>query len=187
MAGDGAAEIGRLKARVAELEQGLARQVTEARQAGAREAEAAGAQRAEAAVKPVLDRMARSVQELAALRPRLQKEFEEDAVKLSLAIARRVLRREMNVDSSAMCGLVQAAFERMGRSEIVRVIVHPDQAGAIREQLGQLSSRKIEVAADGSREKGTLIFETTRGALDGSVDSQLREIELGFADRLKWQ
>jgi flagellar assembly protein FliH len=180
-------EVEKLRARIAELEQALTQQVSAARQAGMKEGEAAGLRQGEAAVKPVLDRMARAVQDLIALKPRLQKEFETDAVQLSLAIARRVLRREMNVDPSALCGLVQAAFERLGRSEIVRVIVHPEQAGPIREQLGQMTTRKVEVVADGSREKGTLVFETTRGALDGSVDSQLKEIELGFADRLKWK
>jgi flagellar biosynthesis/type III secretory pathway protein FliH len=32
---------------------------------------------------------------------------------------------------------------------------------------------------------GDVIFETTHGNLDASIESQLREIERGFADRLR--
>jgi flagellar biosynthesis/type III secretory pathway protein FliH len=32
---------------------------------------------------------------------------------------------------------------------------------------------------------GTVIFETDRGNLDASVESQLREIERGLGDRLR--
>ena len=39
--------------------------------------------------------------------------------------------------------------------------------------------------ADPSRDLGTVIFETQRGNLDASVDSQLQEIERGLADRLR--
>ena len=38
---------------------------------------------------------------------------------------------------------------------------------------------------DASRELGTVIFETQRGNLDASVESQLQEIERGLADRLR--
>jgi len=45
----------------------------------------------------------------------------------------------------------------------------------------------VEVVPDASREPGTLIFETERGNLDASVESQLEEIERGLADRLQNQ
>jgi len=117
----------------------------------------------------------------------LRKQVEEEAVQLSLAVSRRILRRELSIDPSALHGLVQAAFERVARQETTRVVVHPDQAVQVRAALAAATTRNIEVVPDGSRESGTLIFETTRGSVDASLDSQLREIELGLADRLKWR
>jgi flagellar assembly protein FliH len=38
--------------------------------------------------------------------------------------------------------------------------------------------------ADASREPGAVIFETQRGNLDASIESQLQEIERGLTDRL---
>ena len=86
---------------------------------------------------------------------------------------------------TALQGLIQAGFERLGRTEITRIVVHPDHVVPVREALAAFTTRKIEIFGDGSREKGALVFETTRGSFDASVDSQLREIELGLADRLK--
>ena len=38
---------------------------------------------------------------------------------------------------------------------------------------------------DGSRDPGVVVFETDRGNLDASVESQLGEIERGLADSLR--
>jgi flagellar biosynthesis/type III secretory pathway protein FliH len=38
---------------------------------------------------------------------------------------------------------------------------------------------------DGSRDPGAAVFETERGNLDASVESQLGEIERGLADALR--
>ncbi len=176
-----------LHRRIAELEQVLILQVAAARQAGFREGEIAGLAQCEAANRALVDRLGHTIQELAAFKPKLRKEMEEDAVLLSLAIAKRILRREMNMDPTALQGLVQVAFERTARNAITRVIVHPDQEQAVREALSTLTTRDIEIFADRSRETGTLLFETQRGAIDVSVESQLQEIEHGLADRLKWR
>ena len=42
--------------------------------------------------------------------------------------------------------------------------------------------RRIEVTADPSLAPGSAILESTGGSLDASVDTQLHEIERGFAD-----
>jgi flagellar assembly protein FliH len=64
--------------------------------------------------------------------------------------------------------------------------VHPQQQAAVRQYLDRYSlAATVELVADPSLQSGDLLFETTRGNLDASVDSQLREIERGFADRLQ--
>jgi flagellar biosynthesis/type III secretory pathway protein FliH len=45
--------------------------------------------------------------------------------------------------------------------------------------------QKIEVVADPSLEKGSVIFETGRGSLDASVDTQLVEIQRGLTDLIE--
>jgi flagellar assembly protein FliH len=132
----------------------------------------------------VIERFARSIEEIAALRPKLRREAESDMLRLSLAIARRVLRRELAMDPEAMHGLVLAALEKLQMQEISRVRVHPSQVAAITACLRQASGTAIEVLGDPARQPGAALFETTHGNLDASIDSQLQEIERGLADRL---
>ena len=181
------AEINQLQAQIAQLKQALEQQVASAREAALREGEARGRAQAEAALRPVVDRMNASILEVLAHKPRLRKQVEEEAVRLSVAIARRILRRELSVDATALQGLVQVALERAGRQERHRIIVHPDQVAPVRAALVQLAGQAIEVVPDASRPLGTVILETARGSVDASIDTQLQEIELGLADRLKWR
>ncbi len=173
-----------LRGQLAEIERVCEERVREARAAGAREGETEGRARAAAELQPVLDRLARSIDDLAQFRPWLRREAEADTVKLAIAIARRILRREMAVDPDALRGLVHAALEKLEGQEVSRVRVHPAHAPLVGACLRELGAA-VEVAADPSRDLGSVIFETGRGNLDGSVETQLQEIERGLADRLR--
>jgi flagellar assembly protein FliH len=162
--------------------------VAAARAAGIREGQAAGRSSAAAEAQTVLRRMTETIEELAALRSRLRREAEADTVKLAIAIARRVIRRELAVDPEALHGLVLAALERLQAQEICRVRVHPSQLCAVGELLHKAAGGiAIEVAPDQTRDIGAVVFETERGNLDASVESQLGEIERGLADTLRRQ
>jgi flagellar assembly protein FliH len=160
--------------------------IREAHAAGLRDGEAAGRGRASAELQPVMQRLAHSIEELGQMRARLRSEAEADLVRLSLAIARRVLRRELSIDPDALRGVVVAALEKLRSQEICRVRVHPSHAGMVGACLREaVVGCATEVIADPSRQPGDVVFETERGNLDASVDSQLLEIERGLADRLR--
>jgi flagellar assembly protein FliH len=177
-----------LTAQIQRIEQQCEQRVKEARAAGLKEGEAAARTRAAAEVQPVLEKLARSIEDLAQIRGRLRKQAEGDTIKLSLAIARRVLRRELAIDHDAMRGLVMAALEKLQAQEICRVRTNPAQAAAITACLRESASNaKVEVIPDGSLQPGGVVFETNQGNLDASVDSQLAEIERGLADHMRRQ
>ena len=162
------------------------RRVDEARAAGAREGESAGRAKALAELQPVIERSARAISELANYKPTLRKQAEADTVRLALAIARRILRREIAADPDALRGLVVAALEKLQAQEISRVKVHPSQASQIAGFIARTApSIRVEVVPEPSLASGALIFETNHGNLDVSVESQLQEIERGLADRLQ--
>ncbi|MDQ2899180.1 MAG: FliH/SctL family protein [Acidobacteriota bacterium] len=170
--------------KIAELENTAARAAAEAHRAGFLEGEAQGRLQGTAAVQPAMEQLCRAVQSLADLRPRLRRDAESDVVQLAIAIARRILHRELTVDPAAMQALVQVALEKLARQEIYKVRVHSSHEDAIRSCLGKLTQRTIEVLGDTTRELGSLVFETNRGKLDASVETQLEEIERGLADRV---
>jgi flagellar assembly protein FliH len=176
-------QTAKLQAQLAQLQQRHEAEVASAYQRGYSEGETHAKAGPAAEMRTAIERMAQSVRELTQLRPRLRRDAEGDVVRLALAIARRVLRREMSVDPSAMQALAQVALQKIGRQEISLIRVHPDQASAIRLAIESAGVR-AEVVSEVTRESGSLIFETNQGLLDASVNAQLEEIERGLTDRL---
>lgn len=158
----------------------------EAYQRGFAEGKKLGQEQAAAEAQPALERMSRCLSEISALRPSMRREAEKDLVKLAIAIARRVLHRELTLDPESIEGLIKVALDRLESRELCTVRIHPDQEAAMRSLLERFSNaHKIEIIADKSLRLGDVLLETEHGSIDASVDAQLSEIERGFADRLQ--
>jgi flagellar biosynthesis/type III secretory pathway protein FliH len=101
-ANDAGGQAGRDARRIAELEQQIERRGagSPARPATAK-AKPPGGRQAAAELQPVLDKLARGIQEIAGLRPQAMRDATADLVELSLGIARRILHRELSVDPAA--------------------------------------------------------------------------------------
>jgi flagellar assembly protein FliH len=154
-----------------------------AQQQGRNEAEAAANQRAMQKAEPVIAALNRIVQELAGARTSFRAEAEHDTVQLAIAIARRVLHRELSTDPEAILGLVMAASRKLTARETHRLRVSPSDAAAIQEHRSRLELPPgLEIVSDASLAPGSAIFETSRGELDASIGTQLAEIDRGFAD-----
>jgi flagellar assembly protein FliH len=143
-----------------------------------------GEQQARAVLVPVMERMNASIAEIVNLRPELRRCAEKDAVELSLHIARRVLHRELTIDSNALNALARVVFDRLGRSEAWHLTVHPQFAEAIRASLPVGSAGRVQINIDAACAPGTFVVRCEDGTIDASVDSQLVEINRGLTDRL---
>ena len=147
---------------------------------------AAGVQQASERIEPAAAALNRLVAELSSVRKRFRAEVEEDTVKLAIAIARRVLHRELATDPEAILGLVIAAFQKLNARETQRLRLSPADAALVQEHRPRFQfPQALEISADPSLAPASAIFETSRGELDASVDTQLSEIERGFADLVK--
>jgi len=155
-------------------------------QRGVRDGQAA-AQKASASQLDAMNlRLARTIEELSGFKRRFRHEAEEDVVALALAIARRVVHRELTMAPDALLGLVKAAFEKIEFREVHRVRVRPEDAAMVQQHLENMGlPKRIEVVGDPGLDRGAAILDSSRGALDMSVETQLEEIERGFADLLR--
>jgi len=155
-------------------------------QQGFQEGQAAARREAAAQTEAMNLQLARAVEELAGLRPRFRHEAEEDVVALAIAIARRILHRELTVAPEALLGLVKAALEKIDLREVHRVRVARADAPMVAQYLEKMGlPRPIEVIAEPGLQRGSAILDSSRGALDASVETQLAEIERGFADLVR--
>src|SRR5271165_4398401 len=136
----------------------------EAYQRGFTEGKGVGRQQAATELQPVLDRLTQSLAEVSSLRGRIRKDAEGDLVKLSMAVARRILHRELTIDSESISGIIRVALEKLESHELSQVRVHPDQEAAVRAALTRLNDgRNIELKADPSLQCGDILFETVQG------------------------
>jgi flagellar assembly protein FliH len=180
------AELQRLAFRVEELTALLDRGAKDAWQQGFRAGDTAARESLQAEIGETTSTLAARISEIAEQRSETIKRAEADTVRLSIEIARRVLHREVSIDPSALSALVGAALEKLRNQEIYRVRIHPDLEKLLKSSLEQFGrSAAIEVLPDAALPKGGVTFEISRGALDASVDTQLREIERGLVDEIR--
>lgn len=173
------------EAKPARFEEELEARARAAFETGRQQGEKAGEQRALAQVDSYVKRLARTIEDLARTRDEFRREAERDVVALAVAVARRILHRELTVDPEALLGLVKAALERVDARELHRVLVHPEDQPAVSHHVRELKlPKRVEVVGDPALERGAALFETARGTLDASIQTQLEEIELGFSDAM---
>lgn len=174
-----------LQARIAELEKEIPLREQQAFAGGYKKGEAAGLQQGAAQYQPAIEQLARTVKELAQLRRKFRRDAEQDVVKLALAIGKRIVHRELSIDAGAVLGVVKAALEKLEGREVDKVRLCPQDVEAVRAHLGKIPGPAIELIPDAKLARGSAIFETARGNLDASVETQLEEIQRGLADRIR--
>ena len=134
--------------------------------------EAAG-QRGEA----MLHRLTQTLDELTTVRADMIRETERQMVQLALAIARRIVQREISLDPDLMLAMARVALERLGDSARVTVKLHPeDYAAAGAARVAELTSSNVTVVADARLSRGACRVESDMGLLDIGIDAQLQEV-----------
>ncbi len=168
---------------IQQLEHELEARTRQAYQKGQNEGQSAGIQQAGARLEPVIAKLAQTLQELTTLKKKYLLSAEEDAVKLAVAVARRVLHRELTVDAESLLGVIKAAFEKVDARDMHRVRMNPEDLPVLQKHLAKLNMPpRLELIGDVSLERGAVIVETARGNLDASIATQLKEIEHGLVD-----
>jgi flagellar assembly protein FliH len=140
---------------------------------GERSGNEAAAQRGEA----ILRRLTQTVEELTTLRARMIHQTERQMVQLALAVARRIVQREVSLDQDLLIAMARVAMDRLGDSAQVTIRLHPEEyeaTGAAR--VAHLTSANVTVVPDARVPRGGCRVESNVGALDAGVDAQLREI-----------
>jgi len=155
-------------------------------QQGFQEGQGAARKESGGQLEAMAGRLARTIEELSGMRQRFRHEAEEQVIALALAIARRILHRELTVAPEALAGLLKAALEKIEAREVHRVRVRPEDIPLLQQHLDRMGlPQRVELIGDPALERGAIILDSGRGSLDASVETQLAEIERGFADLVR--
>lgn len=174
-----------LEQRIQELEAESTRRQETGRREGRAEGEKTGMEAAAGALQPVLERFTATIADLGSYRARFRRDSEPELLRLALAVARKILRRELTVDPHSLLGILKAALETINQAEVLSIRAAPEDAAQLSGRLAALDlPDEVEVIADRTLQRGSVILDTKRGQVDASVNTQLAEIENGFADRI---
>ena len=111
---------------------------------------------------------------------------EQEVVRLTLAIARKILHREAQVDPLLLTGVLRVALEKINAGSTTRLRANPADIHIWRDYFAQAGEKYStpELIGDPELEPFRCILETELGATEIGLETQLKEIEQGFLDLL---
>lgn len=121
-------------------------------------------------------RLVQTLEELAGLPERLTYRAERQVVELALAVAGRILHREIAADRELLLAMARVSLDRLSDRRSATVRLHPDDEAAVRAGRSDWPGGPIVVVADPSVKPGGCVVESEGGQVDLSVDGQLREV-----------
>jgi flagellar assembly protein FliH len=129
--------------------------------------------------------LARLTESFTRQRDRYLQEVEREVVKLALAVAARILRREAQMDPLLLLGAVRVALGQLAASTKATLRVPAGDVELWSQSVALLPDRALRprVIAGESMRLGDCMLETELGTVDLGVRAQLSEIERGFFDR----
>lgn len=124
---------------------------------------------------------AAAARELLNLREKVLRESEDDLLRLSVAIAEKVIRREIGLDRRIVENIVVEALGTVSQREQLVVRLNPADHALLKtcssEQLADLfSERKVTLLPDEEVTPSGCMVETEMGMVDARIESQLEEI-----------
>jgi len=111
---------------------------------------------------------------------------EAEVIQLALAIARKILHREAQLDPLLLAGIVRVALEKIDGATGVVLRIHPENAADWRRYLStQLEpADRPEIIEDPAQPLDRCTLETSMGTALIGLEVQLKEIEQGLMDLL---
>jgi len=134
----------------------------------------------EAEVKEARNLLASLTGDLAAHHEQRMEHSQVESLELAIAIASRILRRELTFDSRSVVELTHEALAMVDDSRQLTVFVHPEDLQAFRQPLERLlrgtNCPTASLESDPSISRGGCRLETERGLIDQTVETQLDRI-----------
>ncbi len=150
--------------------------------AGKKEASQALQQEFDRKLEEITESFPTLVREFASEVARYNQDFDKAIVTLALAIARRVVAREIELDESAVLARAREAVRKIIGVEKIKIHINPSDEEYMREHRNELSTyadsvKEIVIEADGKVERGGCVIESELGNIDARVSTQFELIE----------
>ncbi len=137
-------------------------------------------------VEAILNRFSRILKDLEEARNDFYREKEKELVELVVAVARKVIGRELATRRELIGEMIRAAIESISHGGSVTVKVSPEDYSYLAGEGSDLLEgvEGIRIEADPSIEMGCLV-ECDHGGVDGRVDETLKRIEKAMKEAVE--
>ena len=131
--------------------------------------------------------ISRALHEFATERQDYYRRIEGEVVQLALAIARKILHREAQIDPHALAGIVRVTLEKLDTGTKVNLHVHPQEAADWRHYFAcQMEDGPAPEIHEDPAHRSRRVPHRNFAGLDRirPLETQLKEIETGLLDLL---
>lgn len=154
---------------------------------GFEEGYAEGLRKAKEDVEKVLSRLRKVLSDLEGIRQRILAQCERDLLELSLEIAKKVIRRELEIDKSGLLELVRESIRKVTEADLIKVHLSPEDFEYIRTHKADVlrefnGTAKLLLYPDPKVEPGGCFVETDFAEVDARLSTQLEEIFKALRD-----
>jgi flagellar assembly protein FliH len=158
----------------------------QARNEGVREGVARARHDHEQALKREREGVKKAIEDFQQERDSYYQRVEAEVVQLALAIARKVLHREAQVDPLLLAGIVRVALRKLEIGTRVRVRVNPSEVTGWQKILAEMGDAGAvpEIEEDATVPPARCVLQTELGVTELGIEPQLKEIENGLLDLL---
>jgi flagellar assembly protein FliH len=133
-------------------------------------------------ISPVLDAISTMTRTIPLIRKNIIAKTEEQIVKLSLAIAEKVINQEVATSKEIILGVLKGVLKNISETEGMKIRLNPQDFRHIMEvKKDFLQSidgvRNVVFEEDISIKRGGAVVETMFGEVDARLESQIKEIK----------
>jgi flagellar assembly protein FliH len=145
--------------------------------AGLAEGRRAGEATASAQLASMSEQLTAAIEHIGRLRGGVLRQAERDLVRLAVAIAERIVRKEIALDPARLVTMASEAASRLGDRVAATLHLHPaDHAAVSASGAIERISGSLTVVSDPHVPPGGCLVRSAVGNVDAGVDAQMREI-----------
>ena len=126
-------------------------------------------------LEDILQRLRTTIEELGTLAPHAMRRADREMIHLAVAMAERIIRREVRVEPAVLLDMAHAAIERLGDRVTAVIHLNPvDLEAILSDGSGRIGM--LDIVADAELPRGGCMIRTNLGAIDAGIDAQMREL-----------
>ena len=152
---------------------------------GLNEGEHTGFEEGTKKIEPLISSIKEALIQLNSLRAETYQQIEKQVVELALAIARKVICREISTDKETVVCVAKEALAKVDEPGKINIKMNPSDLEFINETQYRISNliadvNNVTFEAEDSVQSGGCVIETDLGEIDARIEKQIQAVEESF-------